>query len=228
MQIGIIDENQQMLFGIKHYVEVMGIGNLHLIEGYFDINELLNSGKCYDVIIVDIDIPNGYDLDDAKRFINQKTDIIYITNCQDKLNKVYDKNVVACLLKSQVMANIKTTVLNVINRKYQKDDILVGKSCGLYRFNGQNIIYIEYVRRYLYFFKSNSNFYIPYMSLKEMMKYLPDNFIQINKSQIININKVLSMDGCTIKMNGTDKLFEISRRRKKEVFNLLIKKINIR
>ena len=63
------------------------------------------------------------------------------------------------------------------------------------------------------------------MTLEEVNQYLPDNFVQINKSQIININMVVSMYGYILKLKGIDESLEISRRRKKDVFNLLMQEI---
>lgn len=52
------------------------------------------------------------------------------------------------------------------------------------------------------------------MTLEEVNQYLPDNFVQINKSQIIN-NMVVSMNGYILKLKGIDESLEISRRRKR-------------
>lgn len=117
------------------------------------------------------------------------------------------------------------TLLKAINRRQQNDDIWIKKKGEIFHFRSRNIIYIESVKRYLHFYTNDNNFYIPYMTLEEVNQYLPDNFVQINKSQIININMVVSMNGYILKLKGIDESLEISRRRKKDVFNLLMQEI---
>ena len=106
-------------------------------------------------------------------------------------------------------------MLKAINRRQQNDDIWIKKKGEIFHFRSRNIIYIESVKRYLHFYTNDNNFYIPYMTLEEVNQYLPDNFVQINKSQIININMVVSMNGYILKLKGIDESLEISRRRKK-------------
>ena len=184
-----------------------------------------NCGKNFDILLLDIDMPTMSGIQVAKKLLKQNTIIIYITNYENKMQEAFDINVAGYLLKSELETKLTPTLLKAINRRQQNDDIWIKKKGEIFHFRSRNIIYIESVKRYLHFYTNDNNFYIPYMTLEEVNQYLPDNFVQINKSQIININMVVSMNGYILKLKGIDESLEISRRRKKDVFNLLMQEI---
>lgn len=190
-----------------------------------DVEEFFNCGKNFDILLLDIDMPTMSGIQVAKKLLKQNTIIIYITNYENKMQEAFDINVAGYLLKSELETKLTPTLLKAINRRQQNDDIWIKKKGEIFHFRSRNIIYIESVKRYLHFYTNDNNFYIPYMTLEEVNQYLPDNFVQINKSQIININMVVSMNGYILKLKGIDESLEISRRRKKDVFNLLMQEI---
>lgn len=225
MKIGILDDEQIMLLKIKRYVEEAGINESYTIDLYRDVNEFFNCKKYYDILLLDIDMPIMSGLQVGKKLLEQNTVIIYITNYENKMSEAFDINVSGYLLKSQLETKIKPALLKAINRMQQNDDIWIKKKGEIFHFRSRNIIYIESIKRYLHFYTKDNNFYIPYMTLEDVSQYLPENFVQINKSQIVNINKIISMNGYTLRLKDINELLEISRRRKKDVFNLLMQEI---
>lgn len=189
------------------------------------LKSFFNCGKNFDILLLDIDMPTMSGIQVAKKLLKQNTIIIYITNYENKMQEAFDINIAGYLLKSELETKLTPTLLKAINRRQQNDDIWIKKKGEIFHFRSRNIIYIESVKRYLHFYTNDNNFYIPYMTLEEVNQYLPDNFVQINKSQIININMVVSMNGYILKLKGIDESLEISRRRKKDVFNLLMQEI---
>ena len=225
MKIGILDDERSMLLRIRGYVEEARIKEPYTVELFQDVEESFNCGKNFDILLLDIDMPTMSGIQVAKKLLKQNTIIIYITNYENKMQEAFDINVAGYLLKSELETKLTPTLLKAINRRQQNDDIWIKKKGEIFHFRSRNIIYIESVKRYLHFYTNDNNFYIPYMTLEEVNQYLPDNFVQINKSQIININMVVSMNGYILKLKGIDESLEISRRRKKDVFNLLMQEI---
>lgn len=225
MKIGILDDERSMLLRIRGYVEEARIKEPYTVELFQDVEEFFYCGKNFDILLLDIDMPTMSGIQVAKKLLKQNTIIIYITNYENKMQEAFDINVAGYLLKSELETKLTPTLLKAINRRQQNDDIWIKKKGEIFHFRSRNIIYIESVKRYLHFYTNDNNFYIPYMTLEEVNQYLPDNFVQINKSQIININMVVSMNGYILKLKGIDESLEISRRRKKDVFNLLMQEI---
>ena len=225
MKIGILDDERSMLLRIRGYVEEARIKETYTVELFQDVEEFFNCGKNFDILLLDIDMPTMSGIQVAKKLLKQNTIIIYITNYENKMQEAFDINVAGYLLKSELETKLTPTLLKAINRRQQNDDIWIKKKGEIFHFRSRNIIYIESVKRYLHFYTNDNNFYIPYMTLEEVNQYLPENFVQINKSQIININMVVSMNGYILKLKGIDESLEISRRRKKDVFNLLMQEI---
>ena len=225
MKIGILDDERSMLLRIRGYVEEARIKEPYTVELFQDVEEFFYCSKNFDILLLDIDMPTMSGIQVAKKLLKQNTIIIYITNYENKMQEAFDINVAGYLLKSELETKLTPTLLKAINRRQQNDDIWIKKKGEIFHFRSRNIIYIESVKRYLHFYTNDNNFYIPYMTLEEVNQYLPDNFVQINKSQIININMVVSMNGYILKLKGIDESLEISRRRKKDVFNLLMQEI---
>ena len=225
MKIGILDDERSMLLRIRGYVEEARIKEPYTVGLFQDVEEFFNCGKNFDILLLDIDMPTMSGIQVAKKLLKQNTIIIYITNYENKMQEAFDINIAGYLLKSELETKLTPTLLKAINRRQQNDDIWIKKKGEIFHFRSRNIIYIESVKRYLHFYTNDNNFYIPYMTLEEVNQYLPDNFVQINKSQIININMVVSMNGYILKLKGIDESLEISRRRKKDVFNLLMQEI---
>ena len=204
MKIGILDDERSMLLRIRGYVEEARIKEPYTVELFQDVEEFFNCGKNFDILLLDIDMPTMSGIQVAKKLLKQNTIIIYITNYENKMQEAFDINVAGYLLKSELETKLTPTLLKAINRRQQNDDIWIKKKGEIFHFRSRNI---------------------PYMTLEEVNQYLPDNFVQINKSQIININMVVSMNGYILKLKGIDESLEISRRRKKDVFNLLMQEI---
>ena len=55
---------------------------------------------------------------------------------------------------------------------------------------------------------------------------LSKHFVLVNKNQIINIDKIAFMVGMNIKLKYSDMIVEVSRRKRREVFELMIRAIN--
>ena len=76
------------------------------------------------------------------------------------------------------------------------------------------------------FIKKNGYDDLGYISIKDVIKTLPIQFVLVNKNQIINIDKIAFMVGMNIKLKYNDMIVEVSRRKRREVFELMIRAIN--
>lgn len=228
MEIGILDDERAMLLRIKGYIEEIGLKEDYTIDTYQDVEVFLNEGKEYDILLLDIDMPKMSGIDLAQKLLDYKTVIIYITNYENRMSEAFDINVVGYILKSELSEKLEAALLKAIDRMHQEDDIWIRKKGEIFHFRSRDIIYIESIKRYLHFYTRDNNSYIPYMTLEEVSQYLPDNFVQVNKSQIVNTKKILSMNGYILSLKDISEKLEISRRRKKDVFNLLMQEIKER
>lgn len=228
MKIGILDDERSMLLRIAGYVEEVGLKEEYIIDTYQDIDDYFNCGKEYDILLLDIDMPKMSGIDVAKKLLNCRTVIIYITNYDNRMSEAFDINVVGYVLKNELASKLKPALFKAIDRMHQEDDIWIRKKGEIFHFRSKDIVYIESIKRYLHFYTRDNNSYIPYMTLEEVCQYLPNHFVQINKSQIVNIQKIISMNGYILSLKDIDQTLEISRRRKKDVFNLLMQEIKER
>ena len=82
---------------------------------------------------------------------------------------------------------------NLENLLKQNDDIFIKIDAKQVKIKLSSILYIESMKDYLKIYSEEKELpYIPLMTLKKMKENLPENFIQINRSHIVNFNKVTS------------------------------------
>ncbi len=84
------------------------------------------------------------------------------------------------------------------------------------------ILFVEALQNYIAVYTQNKK-YISYLTLHAMLEYLPaDNFIKTHKSFIVALNKVDSIDGSCLQINGQQ--VPVSRNLKDDVMSRLLGK----
>lgn len=82
-----------------------------------------------------------------------------------------------------------------------------------------DIIYIEYINRRVVIFLKNQTIYYPHTALKRFYSLLPNNFMQIHQSIIINCNYIetINMSNKCISLKNLEKELPVGRSFVKEV-----------
>ena len=92
--------------------------------------------------------------------------------------------------------------------------IIPTKRNDVYFYDSAEILFFEYMNKHLYVYKKNGNDDLGYIPIKEIIKTLPTQFVQVNKNQIINIDKIAFMRGMKIKLRHSNVIIEVSRRKR--------------
>ncbi|MFQ3215453.1 MAG: DNA-binding LytR/AlgR family response regulator [Marivirga sp.] len=79
--------------------------------------------------------------------------------------------------------------------KEQTDYIIIKADHKLHKVKHQDILYIEGLKEYVSFFTRNGKRIIALESLKKLEEQLPESFMRIHKSYIINLHEMESMEG---------------------------------
>lgn len=166
----------------------------------------------FDLIFLDIQMPelNGMDF---LKILNNKTNVILTTAYSDFALESYEFGVVDYLLKPISYERFYKSVLRVKekleeNAKKISEKNLSEKEYFFIKSDGKQvkiyfkeILYIEGLRDYVNI-KTTTNEFIILENLKDLEKTLPQNFMRIHKSHIVNLEKIESIDGNLVYINS--------------------------
>lgn len=203
------------------------------IIGVFDSVEkteefLKTNKKRIDLIFVDVILPGRSGVD----FILDLFIMPYIimTTAHDSYAvKAFELNVVDYLRKPFVYKRFVQAIQKVIkliklDEEIGSNETLVLKNKGsIIRFLVKDIDYIESYSDYVKI-NSNSESFLHLMTLKQILKKLPeDKFIQIHRQFIINITKIFSIEDNKVLLLGHETLeLPISRAQRKVFYEKLL------
>jgi len=94
---------------------------------------------------------------------------------------------------NKAVAQVKLLKAQILNTK--KGFISLKAEHRIHKVHFDNILYIEGLKEYVIFYLKKENRIITLESLKRLEVVLPDNFMRIHRSHIINKNEVKSLYG---------------------------------
>lgn len=223
MHIAILDDERY--FGEKIKQLIIEAGNIDLfeIDIYEQPSEFLKNKDKYGLLFLDIDMPeiNGIEL--AKQLKRDNIIIVFVTNFQGYMAEAFGVNVASFITKDKLDKQFNKVFREIIEYVNQNQTIVINQNNMSYHLSPLDTLYFEYNKKHLYAHLEKEVIDLGYISIKEICKKLPAQFILINKNQIINVYQIVSMKGAIIKLKNCDKVFEVSRRKVDEVFDLLTK-----
>lgn len=210
MKIAILNDYKDEI--IK---EISKNDNLILrIKVFKSINTLANEIKKFDVIITDVIHNEKNIVDLVKRNILDNTYVIFVTEHKEMMKECFGMNIISFLLPIEIEEI--SQLLNRLDKRISRE-ILINNQEELKWIHLNEVIYIEYNLRDLYFYLKNGNIEKKInANLNDIAKELNSHYFMINRSQIINLSFVTKIENEYVELHNQYKL-KISVRRKKEL-----------
>lgn len=225
MKVAIIDDETIILDKIKTIILENTLISGFDIDLYSNPLTFLNHKQNYDLVLLDLKMPEIHGFNVAKQLKNQNTLIIYITNMVNQMHLAFDYHVVGFIIKEQLETTLIPALNQAINKINQLKPITITKNQEVYRYYPNEIYYFSYEDRQLTVYLKNRIDYLGFMTLKEVSYNLLASFIQINRHQIVNIEAVSSFRNNIISFENSNRTVKVSRRKGNEVFNTILKTI---
>jgi len=174
--------------------------------------------KVYDIIFMDIEMPNLNGIDAAKkiRMVDKQVVLIFVTNMAQYAVKGYEVDALDFIVKPAYYSTIVQKLdksLKII-RANQDDEMIITRANGFVRLLVSNILYLE-VRGHKIQYHANDETIVATGSLTELETRLkPKNFMRCNNCYLINPKHIKSISGMMITMKNDDELL-ISHPKKK-------------
>lgn len=226
ISIAIVEDQQEDYEILKGFIEKYGKENSLIFNiSYF------SSGICfvekyrgdYDIVFMDIDMPNQNGLDTAKelRKIDDKVILIFITNLAQLAIKGYSVNAFDFVPKPINYVEFATLFKRAItkNSYEKKSEITIKSNRKIMKMDSSSLLYVEVVNHNLLFHTINETI-SAWGSLSSVYDELSKfGFVKVSNSLIVNIRHVKNVNGYEICLDN-DKVLYLSRGEKKGFYDV--------
>lgn len=189
-----------------------------------------------DIALVDINLKGSKDdgISIAKKLKNKYSfPIIFLTGDQDKetFNRAKETLPSAYILKPFKANELPYQVeLAYYHFKSQRltinpkltDDIYLPSSKGLTKINKNDVVYLKANGSYVNIFLKNEPESLLFsMNLGYLSQFFPENFYQISRSYVINLDYIERLDNQKVKLKGVVEPVQIPESKKAALFKIL-------
>ena len=194
MKIVVLEDNHIEYIKIENALDEWGqyfdinLDIAHYTSGEQFFNNVYNYDSSTDLFILDIEIGimNGIDVAKKLRLLDYHGDIIFLTAFKDFVFEGYNVHAFNYLVKP-LNKPLFFRCLNEIERKHNlKSYVFRDKQKLIVSIPYQDIISFSVSRHYVYI-STISNTYEQYVNLNALLCTLPNIFIQVHRSCIVNL-----------------------------------------
>ena len=169
--------------------------------------------KAPDILFLDINMPNIAG-DEFATLVKGKTNVVFTTGSVSHAINAFENEIADYLLKpvsydrfllcvnrlkTRVPFNLSDKRVEGRNKEFFFIQCGVKSKMVLIRFDG--IAYIESLKNYIIIHHENEK-HISYLTLKEIQEFLPERFLRVHKSYLINIKYISSIEGNQLFISG--------------------------
>ena len=207
MKCIVIDDEYLARLLLSDYISK--IPHLELVASCETALEALNviQNEEVDLMFLDIQMPELSGIDFLKS-LTQKPLVIFTTAYPEYAIDGYALDVIDYLLKPfpferfLLSVNKATTQINLLKNKQGNSPkyISIKSEHRIYKVGFQEIKYIEGLKEYVTFYLTNGKKIVTLESLKKLENTLPQQFIRVHRSYIVNKNEVSSLYGNMIEI----------------------------
>ncbi len=208
------------------------IGKLSSLELIANCNSALQAmellqNKSVDLMFLDVQMPDLSGIDFLKSLKNKPV-VIFTTAYPEYALDGYALDVIDYLLKPISFerfiqaVNKATEQIKLIKGRdtdKEKEYITLKSEHRIHKVNYDNILYIEGMKEYVIFHLKEGKRIITLERMKNLEEHLPDNFLRIHRSYIINKNDVKSLYGNMVEIG--DHRIDIGKTYKEKVVSQL-------
>jgi len=216
-RIAIVEDDRQFVEELKKYLNqyAQEEGQEFEIFAFFDGAEILkNYAPKYDLILLDIEMPNvnGMDAAEKIREVDENVVLMFITNMAQYAIRGYSVGALDFVMKPISYYPFSMKVKRALKRVHKKEllSILLTLSDGMKKLEMRQIYYVEVQNRMLHYHTDEGEFIVR-GSLQSAESALPSNvFVKCNHWYLVNLMHVTSVHKNTAVVGPFE--LEISRR----------------
>lgn len=221
MKIAICDDNKEIIDYLEHEIQ-MQFGTHYTISSYLDTDELLetwsSSKRTADIVIMDIKLQHHNGVNIAQKIhelYGTHIKIIFITGYPEHASEIFRAQPTFLLMKpisKELLHEALTKAENLIKEENQNAIYISFRGCTK-KIRGSDIYYVESLKKksILHCIDGAEE---TMQKLSEVEKQLPDYFLRIHQSFLVNMNFIQSISAYQLETADGNK-FPISRSKSK-------------
>ncbi len=226
----IVDDDELSRKTMEHFVgETSFLTLVKSCSSAIEAVNILSVDNNVQLIFLDIEMPimNGMDL--MKSFSNHPQ-IILMTSHKNYALEAFEYNVTDYLLKpvtyvrylkavkkASEKAKEQVSIANTSNSN-AAEDIYVKVDSSLIKLTTKDILWLEAMGDYVSINTAEKK-YMVYSTMKHMEEKLPESFMRVHRSYIVNLNKITNIDDHVITINKS--VLSVSRNYKDALLHRL-------
>lgn len=199
LKIGLCEDNEIQHNQILSFLETISLPK-HAINSFYKGNDLYNSiqeamkdKEPYDIVIMDIDLPDGNGIKFSKQInvFSPHTIIIYMTSYEDYVSDVYDTEHIYFILKKDYQKYLPhaLSLANEALNKQRRASLKIFWNKEEYNILQKDIFYMERKLRTT-FIVTPTHIYPTSEKLEDLLKRLGETFAISHRSFIVNLKMV--------------------------------------
>ena len=195
------------------------LGRSFSLKHFFDGQELLKGAESFDIVFLDIKMPEISGMELAKQmWVNgRESIIIFVTSAEEYVYEAYDVEAFHFLLKpvnEDKLKNVLKKAVVKVTACNNGDFIVISSGHQIKKILLKDILYIESVGRMVKI-HCNSGVFETYKQIGDLEQTLSDkHFFRCHKSFLLNLEYVSHFDKSEIVMENGDTVF-LARKRAK-------------
>ncbi len=198
----------------EHIKKIPNINSVYSTHNPLDALKFIHENEV-DLLFLDVQMPvlTGIDL---ARTLKDGPSIIFTTAYRDYAVESYELNVLDYLVKPITFQRFLTAVNKYYDKKddrktvsvgsagsAENDFILINENKKIHKVYYKDIYYLESLKEYIRIVKNDGQV-VTKSTMDVMEKELPDQFLRLHRSFIININRVDAFTSSSVEMGGKE------------------------
>ncbi|MEZ4772006.1 MAG: LytTR family DNA-binding domain-containing protein [Bacteroidia bacterium] len=207
MKVIIVDDEPRAIELLKSYL--VHFPQVELVETFrngLKAAEFCNR-ETVDLVFLDINMPHlsGISL---SRILPGEIMVVFTTAYAEYAVESYEIEAIDYLLKPISLERFSKTMLKILTARTEesvpaKSCMMIKSGSRIYRIIPSDILYLEKDGNYMTYYLENQKI-VARESVAEAFQSLPDYFVQIHKSYIVNRDKIVFVDKEIVSIGGNN------------------------
>lgn len=191
MNLAIVDDQKEYHQIIKRYLKQIKEYEFK-ITCFTSIEELEKSNISFNLILLDIDMPDINGVDYAKEHLN--LNIVFVTNHSIYMKHAYGPNIYGFIEKSDSVKEFVSEIKEVLSYFSKQHMVNIKTETGDYSLFEKDIIYIQYLdRKKLCIKQIDDEYVVNGHGLKDFHTRLSSDFMFCSRDTIVNIKHIVGI-----------------------------------
>lgn len=221
MTIAIIDDQKEFLESHCQKLKQIDLSNIDIYT-FQSIKDFEEEENHYDLILLDIEMPDCDGIEYAKQYLEYN--ILFITSQGQRIKDAFGTNIYGFIEKNDsaeyFINKVKETLELIENENYITLNTLENKM----KFKKKDILYVQFLRHTtLGFLYHEKNYTLTGYTLKKFKEEFGNKMMFVDKGCMVNQDRIYDIIDGRLYIEGVSQTFQISKRRLKDFHDIIMK-----